>query len=309
MALVTKELFPDRTGSESITDNGIEVAYTRTFVVYHNSALLPDNLRFGPKTAIDEVKSFTGAALGDIYSTPQETDNRAILQSFEATKDDTNVITVTMNYSSQLNVSPPELIENPLQRPPRISAGTNSYSVTKREDENGKPVINSAKDPFDPLPQVNEVYGKFSIQRNFPQDNYNILVEFANTVNSTQFYQFDAGSLRITDFTQNGPLWENGYMYWDVKVDFEHRPNKTNIKVSGSSKDVDGWNTLELDAGYNEISGTTTTAIKDADGKDTTVPRPLDGSGSVLTAFTASDVSYEEFQFHARKDFNTLGII
>jgi len=308
MAIVVKELVDSRSGSEALEDLKIKVTYTRIFKVWDDAGGTT-SLRLGPKVVIESVKAFAGVSIGSIYTTSTETDNRAILQNLDPQMSDGHTWNCTLTYASLFGEDPSTIEENPLLRPPKISSGTNSYSVTRRFDVNDKACINSAKDYFDPLPQINEPYGKFTVTRNFPQDNYFILIEHVNTVNDATYYAFDAGSLRIADFTQSGPKWENGYLFWEVSVTFEHRKKQANKKVAGTVKDVDGWNTLLLDAGYNEISGTKTTGVLDADSKDATVPRLLNGAGVALTSFGVTDVSYEEFQFNERKDFTALGVI
>lgn len=71
---------------------------------------------------------------------------------------------VEYNYDTDRIVA--EFTDNPFQQPPEISGGTIPYEIAMRRDALGRPIVNTARRPFDPPPTIDEKAGVFTIVRN-----------------------------------------------------------------------------------------------------------------------------------------------
>ena len=59
-----------------------------------------------------------------------------------------------------------EFTDNPFQQPPEITGGTVPYEIAMRRDALGRPIVNSARRPYDPPPTIDEKAGVYTVTRN-----------------------------------------------------------------------------------------------------------------------------------------------
>lgn len=302
MAITVKEDIQARTGSSSLdTQRGrIIYEYTRTMIAHESG-----NTKLGPKAVMDAVFGYLNLNFGDPYVTDTESDSRALLTRCTPNQEAINKYQVQLFYTSNIDRTPAEIVENPLLRPTRYRMGSRNYRQGIERDEDGNSVTNSADEPFNPPPQINKAYGTLSFTKNVAFVNYNFLMEYVNTVNDASYAGFDRGSLRIDSFNVDGPNFENGYIYWQLQVEMEYRKAPGAVVIDGTvTSAIEGWDLLILDVSYNEKDTNKAKPIQQLGGGDINQQRFLDGAGGESTT-----PSYRKFKAYEYEDFSALNLI
>jgi hypothetical protein len=167
---------------------------------------------------------------------------------------------------------------DPRNRPPKFSVTWEQTTEIIRKDINGRAVVNSAGDPFDPPPTIERSYPIITIQKNVSLDNEILSIDsqsnWQEIVNSDQPWQTDVKTLRFVRFDHSSEE-ENGIAYASVTL---------SIKVKWY-----GWLLQLVDAGFREKLPPTAgfplgrmVPIRDSRGDGITSPALLDGSGRQL---------------------------
>lgn len=159
-------------------------------------------------------------------------------------------------------------IEDPLSRPPVISYGFGKYTKVWEEDADGKAIMNSAKQIFDPPLEEDDDRPIVTFVRNEAEFPFLLAVEYERAVNSDGWWGLDPGQAKIQSITGQ-PQKENDVEFYQVTYELELKR--------------DGWDRKALDRGW---------AYRDANGKlqvikdDDLYPSPtavnLDGKGGLL---------------------------
>lgn len=192
--------------------------------------------------------------LGLNYATTIEYDLGAICRSLEPRQISKYVYEVTAKYSSKPSDSE-EQDPNPLLRPPDIAWSKATYGKPLAKDLDGKPVVNSAGQPYDPPVEIERTRQVLTITRNELAYDYDLAEEYADALNSDTFYGKPAGRAKFAMPVATWK-WENGYEYWQVTYQIDFHP--------------EGWALLLLDQGSYEL----------VDGPDSTkVRKPIVDSG------------------------------
>ena len=220
---------------------------------------------------------------------------------------------VTVNYttSSKQDSNESELID-PLSRPPEIEWNFTVSNEKIDRDIEGKAIVNSAGESFDP-PITKDVYDLvLRITRN--QSNFNHLqaAEYIGAINSDYFYGFEPGMVRCTNYSGR-KIRVGSLSYWQVTYEFQIRY----AEVSGVNT---GWKRRILDQGMHTYDGLDDEGyvkwkkipVKDDKGNNvpTSEPFPLDGNGNKLPGarHTAREHEFEEFDIYPSLSFSILGL-
>ena len=191
---------------------------------------------------------------------------------------------VELSYSSKV-----ELSETPTSDPIRISWGTEQFQRPLVFDKNGDAVVNSAGDPFDPPPMIDDSRRTVTIRVNVASvPSY--ISSYQDTVNSDQFvidgFTVNIGQAKIQSITVSEPQVRNETTYREITITMHIQK--------------DGWKIEPLDAGFREIDGAgRKNIVNSIDGEEPTSPVPLNGSGVVLAAPTPSTAVFLEFDAYA----------
>lgn len=224
---------------------------------------------------------------------------------------------ITAEYSSapfgdaqqQANFLPP------LDRPAIIRRRKNKYQKALDKDIDGKAILNAAKDPIDPSPEVPRGRPVIVITKNIGFIPANLSL-YGDGINSTPFMcqgeTFDSYSCRIDDWDlsewktetdANGVLWGYYTFTWSFEVNTDPPSNTIGGVYSG------GWRAALLNAGYRcyRAGG----SIKKFQIYDNgTPPQPiqspalLDAQGFLLDSPSPSSATYVPFRFFYEFDFN-----
>lgn len=186
--------------------------------------------------------------------------------------------------------------------------GTSQRELVTAMDASKTPVLNSAKDPFDTVPQVETPAPTFTKVIRGPARrsgwfNYNCKVNDA-TVNIGGV-SFPAGTLLCTI----AETIDISNLNWPYKysIRLRYRSNKALIAGETSNLTECGWDAVVTDAGMREIDSTTgelklIQVVSSETGQAATVTSPelLNGSGQAVTRGSGSStVAPYNFRFQA----------
>lgn len=229
-----------------IDDKGVR-RYTRVWVVFTDDRLVGAGV----------VRQAAGIPrVFDPYVTDTELDLGARVKSVEAQEDGEYPLRweVTVEYSSATG-DEEQGQENPLDKPAAIrwSTAKEKKAVSTSVDTigpgpdflievGGEPITNSASQPFDPPPEVDDTRLVLTITKNQGFFSPNTIEEFTadgGAINRYSFWGFDPGTVHIEDLDAE-EVWENGFFFYKVTYVFH-------IKRSG-------WKLTLLDCGFCQLS-------------------------------------------------------
>lgn len=214
------------------------------------------------------------------------------------------VWTVDIRYRTvSLNgTQPDQREEDPTERPAEIRVSSESYQKALIYDRDGYAIVNSAGDPFDPPPEIDERRAVITITKNRPSYSLTTQEEYDGSVNSDTYLGFDPGTLRIDLSADTG--YENGVYFWKVTANV-----KINRKVPRppppfpTGDDFGGWALEVYDAGYRTSDGS---HIMDGKGNAVTSPAFLDEG---LEMSPGDDPTVLRFEVYREKAFADLELL
>jgi hypothetical protein len=273
--------------------------YTRRFSVYVNNAL------DGPRVAVTALgipRLWTPYVSGrdiDVGSwcrelTPEPTDSPYLWK-------------VTARYSNVLT-RPDQQQTPPEQRPVQVSFHTTRIATPLVVDADGKKVLNSAGDVYDPPLEFDEKVLVIRIVRNQIRYDAVFANEFQDSLNTRRFYGFKRGSVRCVEISADYEF-ESGIYFWKVTYQFEARreripPNAVLVNDEKVNKRrSEAWTRWVLDRGFRTGDGK---PCVDRFKVPLTTPGLLDGGGAQLS-FDA-DPRYRGHRVFPLRDFRRLGL-
>lgn len=280
--LSVNEIADGRDSSYDATTN--DRTYTRVFRVITDS----------PMVGALAVRTADGLPRrGSIYATDTEVDLSARVKSIDPSQDSDNakIWLVRVEYDSRVEDEP----ENPLERPPEISWGFAQFQRIAWRDVDGKAIVNSAGEYFDPPIEIDDSRPVLSIVRNEASFNPSLAIEYQDAVNSDSFMGFSAGQAKVSNITARS-VREGDYQYWQVAYEFHFRR--------------DGWAVRPLDQGRYSTGRVRIPEI-DEDGNeipDSHVidPVPLDGNGQPIDNPGPDNCVFLEFHAYKRRAFSAF---
>lgn len=263
------------------------------------------------------VRSATGISqLGDHYVDDQTTDLEAkVVRITPQQQTELNWWKVDVEYSTQA-------LDGRIQ----VDFHFEPYRIALEHDQFGKPLINSAHEPFDP-PVEGERYWQvltFTKVREASFDR-NSAWDHIGTVNSEAWYGYQKRQCRIVDvrardlgecmeehevqvIVKASPIWITKKITireWKPELnngagDYERNPGQTVPTTT--------WDGLILDRGFHKLRNGNPVVITDDAGRPVSRPQLLDGSGSVLNPNT-QETAYNRFRLYREKDFNNFMLL
>lgn len=246
---------------------------------------------------------------------PHPLDANMLAEHGEATNkdDDPYVWEVTITYSSRAG-DEDRGQDDPRDRPIEIETDFVSFQVPMLYDKNGKAVLNSAKDRFDPPWQMEDSRPVLRYSRYESALNLARSLAYRNAVNIDGFAGFSAGELMCMHIKQKRHF-ENNIECWHTQYEFQGKANGT-ITSAGSTKNYNGWDAVIPDMGFNEIIngkkvGIHTKPDNGKPGKPVSKEVRLDGTGKALSETATLEQTY----FHVfeppyrYQSFAALGLV
>lgn len=339
MALQVKEIWPGRRGRR--TSKGVK-EYTRVFRVIVTGA--DADIKTGAKA----IRNAAGIPrIGDTYEGADgETDISALCNAVEPENtDQPHVWTVTVEYSTRTSNTDPTQnsgddsgaggsgsggSQDPTLRPPKISWGQ-AHASRSIVALGGRPLCNSAGQPFMPPPEIDVALPVLRITKNMPTFDAHRAATYTNAINASSWTilgetwaPYEAKCTGITGESE----WEGTFAFVAVTYEFTFAPDF-------------GWLHRPLDYGSYETDHPVNEAtfspgagfiftqpgpppapdengcrpklklIQDASGTPIADEFFLDGHGKKLKCDGNGDLlppHFLEFHIFREVDFDTLGL-
>jgi hypothetical protein len=286
-----RETFAGREGG--VNEKG-ERTYTRVFRVQTDSAY--DGPLF--------VRLASGVPrIGDVYATSTELDTGATVRTVDPQQDDDNprLWIITVAYDSAVDQEQRD--ENPLARPAEIAWDFQQYTRAVWKDADGKAILNSAGDYFDPPIEVDDSRPVLTITRNEAAFNPALAIDYQDAVNTDPFFGFAARQVKVAKISSQR-AFENNVSYWRTSYEFHMRR--------------DGWKVAVLDQGRRQkgqggdAQGQTDPnkvyQILDGSGQPISDPVPLDGAGRRLASPGPTTAKFREFEIYKERPFAAFNL-
>lgn len=280
MSVVYVEETFDREGSH---DSAWKRTYRRSFVV------VTDDEDDGAKT----VREGLPVAIGNSFAAGNDVDEGSfcVLIRTQCVSADGLQWVATCEYGPyDANEKP----ANPLERPIELSWDGAQFERIADIDADGKPIVNSAGDLFDPPVTIDDSRPILSITRNERYFDPDLADMFRDAVNLDEWFGFPPETVKVAKLVARLTKDQDiGYFY---VVSYEFAINR------------DGWVRKILDQGFRELNGdgTATKAIVDKKGQPLSAASLLNGEGKKL-AVGSEPVSLE-FKTYKRVSFALLNL-
>ena len=221
---------------------------------------------------------------------------------------------VEVIYSTRPVQSGEEIINpfvNPLDQPWEVEWTFVTSNEAIDRDVNGKPIMNSAGESFDP-PITKDIQDLvLRVVRNEAYYNAAVAADYIGSINRDWFKGFAPGMVRCTDCS--GRLMRSANMvYWQVSYEFQMRTEK-----DSETNEVIGWRRRILDQGFRELVKQDDETYKaeritDVNGNPISEPWPLDGKGAAIGEPIPGQVpegtTFLTFDIYPAQSFANLGL-
>lgn len=203
---------------------------------------------------------------------------------------------VTANYFA--DTQDPE--NSPLNEPPKITFSTITSDEEIDEDIDGNPLVTVNGEPYEGITMSVEDLS-MTITRNLPTFNPTSIYTYVNKVNSAQFFNFPAGTVRCVDINASQATAEQNFEYWVASVTFQMREP---LRVPPQK----AWWKRVLHQGYivKDRDGNPVTAST-INGQDVTKPILLKDDGTPET--DPEQGTWRTFQIYGTADFNQMNLL
>lgn len=310
------EIHDGRRGTEG--DRGVRT-YTRAWRVQTDD----------PLTEVLEIRSdFRCPRRGNVYATAYAFDNAAFCRSVEVTQDENRLIwTVTAEYSTARNKQDrdDETEPNPLLQPAKIFWGFNPHSkpVDRAISSNlitsattDIPIVNTAYDPFDPAPMIDDMRLSLRVEKNYASYDPLQAYAYTNVINSDAFLGADVRTWKVRQITNEpGELTKEigdppvTIAYFPVTFIFDFRAETWDLRIlnAGYRCIVTGAGKLSCIEGTSTQMASTNFDVRNALPR-VNFPWPLSTNGTQLSSTDGTGINYLTFQVYPEKSFAVLGV-
>lgn len=286
-----KEIDDGRDGDDTLKSDGTMISrYTRVFRVRTDNS-------YDDASVIMAYPSCPRVGVQYLY------DTRAYCRSVRPRQEMAKRIwIVTAGYSSEQ-----ELKENPLDEPAEIEWTTEQFQKPAEKDRNGKAIVTSAGDPYDPAAQIDDSRICIVIKKNLAVVPVWILT-YADARNNASFevdgVTIPEGRAKMQAVRVSKQQERNNIPYRVVTLTMHLAKPRTG-KTAGKE-----WYLWLLDQGFRELDPDDDTKRRnirnDSDDELPTGPVPLDGNGHVLENPTIDNAVYNDYDVYDPKDFSVL---
>lgn len=180
-------------------------------------------------------------------------------------------------------------IENPLDKPLKISGSQSAKQVPVEFDQNGDPILNSAGDPFQEILFAEDFDDTLQLTFNSATIPFAASQAAKKTTNSAAILGLAVGTVRYAGMSFQPQDHETLGTYYTVTIGLAL---------------ADDWKTRLLDQGFREVDADGELVPIQVGGKDASQPLLLDGAGERL-ASDGTPVTLEK-EIYGQADYLTL---
>lgn len=139
--------------------------------------------------------------------------------------------------------------ENPLDQPPIISGNFQNYKKQAHRDKDGNPVQNSARQPYNPVPEIDDAFDTVVIKVNTASIDLAQRAGYRGKVNSDALWGLVARQIKLAKWAWRKQRVGTGFSYIENTLEFhisyEQHPTDPHNGPSGKI----GWYTTRPDSG------------------------------------------------------------
>ncbi|SIO60126.1 hypothetical protein SAMN05444166_6276 [Singulisphaera sp. GP187] len=268
-------------GREAKRDQIWKRSYRRTWYVQ------TDDARVGPGAILAALP----VAIGQVYDTGYESDHGSFCQSLTVTERDED----GRGWEAVAEYGPydaSQFAADPVDRQPQVSWDEEQYQEAITEDVNGKPIVNSAGDPFDPPVMKDRSRPILVLIRNEPSYDPALAHSFQDKINSTPFFGADPEYVKVKKITPQRAFNPDIGWYWVVTYNFVFNDKPWKSRVPNL-----GFRRLDPSNSQKKIE------ITDEYGQKISSPWPLSLTGQPLPKDSNAKAVTLEFDVHEKIDF------
>lgn len=290
MILSVKEIFGGR---------GSEQAQTGARSYRRQWRVITTGMKCGPK----QVREAVPVSLGDPYEYGEvgdpwyEKDDNSLAIKIAADERDPDgkgwIVSVDYGLADPADFGG---IDDPTLAAPKKTWRGNRTEEIVDIDVEGRPIVNSAGDPFDPPITRPRSKGSLVVVRNERTYDDLLASAFRDRVNEFEFFGLEPGTVLCVDISAESAFAQSIGEYYVVTYEFEHEPK--------------GWNPQVLDRGLRKLNATTGDREQiQIQGSLATSPVLLDGLGAPLAEERVADgeAIYLDFSTYESADFGEFG--
>lgn len=226
---------------------------------------------------------------------------------------------VEVSYSRGTGDNEQDHQQPPTLRPVRRYASVRWTQRALMQDEEGDPIVTTAKTPFNPPIEVAIPHPVVRFTRWESSFSTSIIKAYVGKVNSAAFGAYDAGWVMCTNI-EASEEWEqdangNPQKFWMVTYEFEACYDEQDTFRPLKILDADFWFLDTADSNKRKalyIDNTGTLGAEDdlaAGAIPVPTPIPLGSTGApIAAAALPAQAHYLEFNIYGEADFNVLGL-
>jgi len=201
---------------------------------------------------------------------------------------------VTVNYSSE-PLDEEEPPQNPLAMPPEIEGDSEMSQVFTTEDKDGRPMLNAAGDPFEPV-EKDDPRGVIRITRNFPS-----IPSFVSTyINKVNSDGFSIPGIPASFAPRTAKFQRFRFGKRQIQNDIPFVPVTVELAIKSST-----WDQRRLEEGFYYLASGVRKRIQ-INGADSVELVPLTAAGAILTNPTPTNAVYVIKKIYEEVPFGVL---
>jgi hypothetical protein len=229
----------------------------------------------------------------------------------------------TARYSTKYDIE-----ENPLNDPAKTEWSTETFQTPVWETIDGKGIVNSAGDPFDPPAEKDDSRWTSVTRKNVATSVPDWIFSYQDAVNSDSYtidsVNVTAGWAKVSAIHLSEVQERNDIEYRVLTVTIHYRGEGEGVGSgsgslgsygSGSGSDeIEPWHLNLLDQGMREIPAADDAGgtdgrrniLNEKDGLPVSSPVPLDGEGHHIVEPTLDNSVWLQFQVYREKAFSLI---
>lgn len=233
---------------------------------------------------LQNIASAPGISIGDSLGTYAKCTSINVEQSSE----DGSVWSVSISFGKV----DPEKTANPVDRLPKKTWTTQPYQKLFSKTIDNKPILNSAKDPFNEPIEGDDSRVTLQFTRNEATFNEELAYAYRDAVNSDKFANQKPGTVKVMGIQANRQFDSQYGYYYEVTYNFQVNKN--------------GWDVPVLDQGFNFINLMGEKEKIMLNNQPVNEPQLLNGDG--LKLIDGAPAVFLKFRIYAHLPFSVFNL-
>jgi hypothetical protein len=279
---------------------GIDQDYVRTYE--RTFKVVVDDPQTGPKWIIANVSPH----ISDAYNTSTESDTAAIVQNITLRRDPLDDLGKVWVLSAPYGPwDPYRHASSPLNIYPHVTfEGVNAQRLCE-VDYQGDPLLNTAYDNYDPIPEVDDVKCVIRVKQNLSTFSPATIFFYSNLINSDTWFGMVPHTVKCDPPKGTVAYHQACGSYWEVEWSFLCNPNQVYDPTTSSWITL-GWDKRIPSRGYRQLVSGSWQKIVNADGSDIDQAAFLSSAGAALTPpVSPTNIVFTTYQVYRSVNFGS----